>query len=182
LPRPLKSSQKFASLEVNFTNVLRAAFLCLCFRFVLYWRKTVGTKAARRMLVKLTPGHTLFFSLSLSLTHSCTHGLENQSMCKYCAFFFVLPSPFTPFLIFWTTFLIAVYLHFIYTLLLLPITRWSLHYLKEICRLNLNIMKFFFATNSKKRISILLKSKKLQIHQYINQFSFHLAKSYQLKW
>jgi hypothetical protein len=51
--------------EVNFTNILRSAFtyvncagsfLCLRFRFVLYWRKTVGAKAARRMLVKLTPG------------------------------------------------------------------------------------------------------------------------------
>jgi hypothetical protein len=33
-----------------------AAFLCLRFRFVLYWRETVGAKAAHRMLVKLTPG------------------------------------------------------------------------------------------------------------------------------
>jgi hypothetical protein len=50
---------------VNFTNVLRAdftyvswacIFLCLCFRFVLYWCKTVGAKAVRRMLVKFTPG------------------------------------------------------------------------------------------------------------------------------
>ncbi len=50
--------------RVNFTNVLSAAFtyvccarsfLSLCFRFVPYWRKTVGKKAARRMLVKLTP-------------------------------------------------------------------------------------------------------------------------------
>ncbi len=52
-------------LGVNFINVLRAAFtyvscacsfLCLHFRFVLYWRKTVGAKAARRMLMKLSPG------------------------------------------------------------------------------------------------------------------------------
>ncbi len=35
---------------------MRAAFLCLRFRFVLYWRKTVGAKAAHRTLVKLTPG------------------------------------------------------------------------------------------------------------------------------
>jgi hypothetical protein len=51
---------------LNFTNVLRAAFthgscarrfLCLSYRFVLYWRKTVGAKAARRTLVKLIPGH-----------------------------------------------------------------------------------------------------------------------------
>ncbi len=38
------------------TLVVHAAFLCLHFRFVLYWHKTVGTKAARRTLVKLTPG------------------------------------------------------------------------------------------------------------------------------
>jgi hypothetical protein len=30
-----------------------AAFLCLRFRFVLYWRKTVGAKAEHRTLVKL---------------------------------------------------------------------------------------------------------------------------------
>ncbi len=50
---------------VNFTNVLRAAFtyvscahsfFCIHFRFVLYWRKPTGTKAARRTLVNLTPG------------------------------------------------------------------------------------------------------------------------------
>ncbi len=49
---------------VNFTNVLLAAFtyvnyarsfLCLHFRFVLYWRKPTVAKAVRRMLVKLTP-------------------------------------------------------------------------------------------------------------------------------
>jgi hypothetical protein len=52
---------------VNFTNVLRAAFtyvsctrsfLCLCFRFVLSWCKTVGPKAARRTLMKLSPDRT----------------------------------------------------------------------------------------------------------------------------
>jgi hypothetical protein len=35
---------------------VRAAFLCLHFRFVLYMHKAVGAKAACRMLVKLTPG------------------------------------------------------------------------------------------------------------------------------
>jgi hypothetical protein len=34
---------------------LREAFLCLHFRFLLYWRKTVGAKAARKTLVKLSP-------------------------------------------------------------------------------------------------------------------------------
>jgi hypothetical protein len=37
-------------------KVARAAFLCLRFGFVLYWRKTVGAKAALRMLMKLSPG------------------------------------------------------------------------------------------------------------------------------
>ena len=50
---------------VNFTNILRAAFLCeslvssfsvLTFRFVIFGRKEIGAKAARKMLVKLTPG------------------------------------------------------------------------------------------------------------------------------
>jgi len=50
---------------VNFTNILRAAFLherfcaalmCLQFMFVIFWRKDFGAKAAHKMLVKLTPG------------------------------------------------------------------------------------------------------------------------------
>ncbi len=32
-------------------------FLCLGFRFVLYWHKTTGAKAACRTLMKLSPGH-----------------------------------------------------------------------------------------------------------------------------
>ncbi len=50
----------------KFTNALRAAFtyvsferracLGLHFSFVLYWRKTVGTKAACRTLMKMNPG------------------------------------------------------------------------------------------------------------------------------
>ncbi len=35
----------------------RAAFLCLHFRFVLYWRKPTGAKAAHRTLMKLTPDY-----------------------------------------------------------------------------------------------------------------------------
>jgi hypothetical protein len=38
------------------TQVARAAFLCLRFRFVLYWCKPTGAKAARRTLMKLSPG------------------------------------------------------------------------------------------------------------------------------
>jgi hypothetical protein len=50
---------------VNFTNILRAAFsyesfcasfMYLQFGFVILWRKDFGTKAAHKMLVKLTPG------------------------------------------------------------------------------------------------------------------------------
>jgi hypothetical protein len=45
---------------VNFTNIIRAAFsyksfaLSLDLRFVLFWRKNIGAKAVRNMLVKLT--------------------------------------------------------------------------------------------------------------------------------
>jgi hypothetical protein len=50
---------------VNFTNILWAAFclnvfckafICLQFGFVIFWQKDFGTKAAHKMLVKLTPG------------------------------------------------------------------------------------------------------------------------------
>jgi hypothetical protein len=38
------------------TKVLCAAFMCLQFWFVIFWRKDFGAKATRKMLVKLTPG------------------------------------------------------------------------------------------------------------------------------
>ncbi len=45
------------SMHSFYTRKLRAqVFLCLSFRFVLYWRKTVCSKAARRTLVKLALG------------------------------------------------------------------------------------------------------------------------------
>jgi hypothetical protein len=37
------------------TKVICAAFLCLKFGFVIFWRKDFGAKAAHKMLVKLTP-------------------------------------------------------------------------------------------------------------------------------
>ncbi len=37
-------------------KVLRKTFLFLDFRFVLFWRKNIGAKASRILLVKLTPG------------------------------------------------------------------------------------------------------------------------------
>jgi hypothetical protein len=52
-------------MTVNFTNILRAAFSyqsSLCSLYVLtiwvsnFWQKDFGTKAAHKMLVKLTPG------------------------------------------------------------------------------------------------------------------------------
>ncbi len=39
----------------NFTNILRAAFLYLHLRFILYRCKNVNAKAALKKLVKLTP-------------------------------------------------------------------------------------------------------------------------------
>ena len=54
----------FRSPLLNFTNNLRAAFSyesvlsslsVLTFRSVIFWRKEIGAKAARRTLVKLTP-------------------------------------------------------------------------------------------------------------------------------
>ncbi len=50
---------------VNFTNILQAAFsfesfcaafMCLQFGFIIFWQKDFGSKAAHKMLVKLTPG------------------------------------------------------------------------------------------------------------------------------
>jgi hypothetical protein len=37
------------------TKALREAFLYLDSRFVLFWRKNIGVKAVRKILVKLTP-------------------------------------------------------------------------------------------------------------------------------
>ncbi len=36
-------------------KVFCAAFMCLQFGFVIFWRKDFGAKAAHKMLVKLTP-------------------------------------------------------------------------------------------------------------------------------
>ncbi len=57
---------------VNFTNILQAAFsykpfcaafMCLQFGYVIFWRKDFDTKADHKMLVKLTPGDniTIFY-------------------------------------------------------------------------------------------------------------------------
>ncbi len=41
-------------------KVLQAAFLCLHFRFELFWSKNIGAKAALRLLVTLTPENCYF--------------------------------------------------------------------------------------------------------------------------
>jgi hypothetical protein len=40
-------------------KVFCAAFMCLQFGFVIFWPQDFGTKAAHKMLVKLTPGGKL---------------------------------------------------------------------------------------------------------------------------
>ncbi len=63
---------------VNFTNVLRAAFmyvscarsfLCLHFSFVLYWRKPTVAKAAPRTLMKLSPDDWRFAANIFAMLH-----------------------------------------------------------------------------------------------------------------
>ena len=71
LHSPQSSVQIVSQSRVNFTNNLRAAFSyesvlssfsVLTFRFVIFQRKEIGAKAARKMLVKLTPGRQLITS------------------------------------------------------------------------------------------------------------------------
>jgi hypothetical protein len=38
------------------TKVFCTAFMCLQFGFVIFWQKDIGTKAAHKMLVILSPG------------------------------------------------------------------------------------------------------------------------------
>ncbi len=71
LKKCFSTEMPYKTLEVpavNFTNILRAAFLYESFtrsfldldlRFFLFWRKNMDAKAARNMLVKLTPGRLL---------------------------------------------------------------------------------------------------------------------------
>ncbi len=47
------------------TKVLLVAFSYLHFRFVLFWRKIIGKKAVRKMLVILTPELIELFSMNL---------------------------------------------------------------------------------------------------------------------
>jgi hypothetical protein len=43
--------------------------MCLQFGFVIFWRKDLGTKAAHKMLVKLTPGGGQSSNLYLNVVH-----------------------------------------------------------------------------------------------------------------
>ena len=49
-----KNTPEFKNLNGMQCLILRAAFLYLHCRFVLFWRKEIGAKSAHKMLVKLT--------------------------------------------------------------------------------------------------------------------------------
>ncbi len=72
-------------MNVNFTNILQAAFscqssfMCLQFGFVFFWRKDFGAKAAHKMLVKLTPGAS-----SIDCTWTLDLGIM-RLVCYYCS-------------------------------------------------------------------------------------------------
>ncbi len=82
------------------TNVSRNAFLYLKLRFVLFWSKNIGAKAARNMLVKLTPG--MFVSLHRKVHYvdkndhwifdSVNHSLKvnHRRIMKILQFFMIL--------------------------------------------------------------------------------------------
>ncbi len=53
---PLVSISPIIYKQLFCTKVFCAAFICLQFGFVIFWRKSFGAKAAHKMLVKLTPG------------------------------------------------------------------------------------------------------------------------------
>ena len=47
--------------QLFYTKVLRAAFCTDGLGLYFFWQKEIGAKAARKMLVKLTPNHVLRF-------------------------------------------------------------------------------------------------------------------------
>jgi hypothetical protein len=51
------------------TKVFCATFMCLQFEFVMFWQKDFGTKAAHKMLVKLTPGTLFLPSLTIPFSY-----------------------------------------------------------------------------------------------------------------
>jgi hypothetical protein len=42
--------------QIFCTKVFGRAFMCLQFGFVIFWQKDFSTKAANKVLVKMTPG------------------------------------------------------------------------------------------------------------------------------
>jgi hypothetical protein len=53
--------------------------MCLQFGFVIFWQKVFGTKAAHKMLVKLTPGGTMGTSDILQILYGENHKTVNNS-------------------------------------------------------------------------------------------------------
>jgi hypothetical protein len=60
------------------TKVFCAAFMCLQFGFVIFWQKDFGTKAAHKMLVKLTTGDSKGSRCGLKLSF-CTKCVNPNS-------------------------------------------------------------------------------------------------------
>jgi len=73
----LKAEEDFLQLLISSTfysrlfctKVFFTAFLWLLFGFVIFWHKTIGAKAARKMLMKLTTSHK-FFRSKVLIFHS----------------------------------------------------------------------------------------------------------------
>jgi hypothetical protein len=78
------------------TKVLRKAFLSLDLRFVLFWRKTIGAKAARNELVKLTPAdwQLLLPYILMKLSRSALRfkDLDKLNLVKFVSGVLVLGS------------------------------------------------------------------------------------------
>jgi hypothetical protein len=58
------------------TKVICTAFKCLQFGFVNFWRKDFGTKAAHKMLVKLTPCLQFFKGIRICSQNCSTSSLK----------------------------------------------------------------------------------------------------------
>ena len=59
--------------QLLLTEVLWAAFMCLQFGFVIFWRKEMRAKAAHKMLVKVTAGVCFTNKAQCTGTHSIWH-------------------------------------------------------------------------------------------------------------
>ena len=84
-------------IGVNFTNILRAAFLYesllssflyLWLRFVFFWQKEIGENTSHKMLVKLTPGNLQVSDVTRKPSFKAWYGLI---LCKFnCYLWFSL--------------------------------------------------------------------------------------------